>query len=99
MRTVLAILLFILAFWRAALDWRATIGAGYAYRPTTIGDLAGERWPEATFGFVAALRNSGIGWAWDPVGAFALSLPFAPVLAMLGTMLWIARRRQQRARW
>lgn len=100
MRTAIAIVFLVLAFWRAALDWQATVGAGYAFRPATVGGLAGARWPEATGRLVAALRDSGFGWAWDPVGAFVLSLPLAPLLALLGVAFWIGReRRRPRTHW
>ena len=102
MRTALAILFFLLACWRAVVDWMATIGEGYAYRFGTVGGVAGDRWPETVGGFVAGLQASGPVWAWDPVGAFVLSLPVAPVLAAIGAGSWIARERpagRARARW
>lgn len=102
MRTALAVLFFALAFWRAAADWIATIGQGYAYRFGTVGAVSGDRWPEAVGGFVAGLQDLGPAWTWDPVGAFLVSLPVAPLLAAIGAGFWIARERRggrMRARW
>jgi hypothetical protein len=93
MRTAIAILLLVLAVWRAAIDWSATLGAGYAYRFDTVAGVAGGRWPDALGRFVAALRENGPAWAWDPLGAFILSLPLAPLLAALAAAFWIARAR------
>ena len=78
MRATVAILLMGLAFWAAVVDWNATIGTGYAYRFGTLGDLVGGWWPEETARVVSGLRDSGIAWAWDPVGALVLSLPRDP---------------------
>jgi len=100
MRAFLTILLAVLAFMLAAFDWQATIGAGYAYRSASLGELVAGRWPEATAAMVAALR--GGGWLWDPVGAFLLSLPVAPLLAAVALGLWVTRpgeRRRAKARW
>ena len=46
MRAILAVLLLAAAFWRAGVDWQATIGQGYAFRLGTIGSLIAEHWPE-----------------------------------------------------
>lgn len=101
MRMAITILLAALALWRAAADWQATIGQGYAYRFGTLGDLVGGWWPERYARLVNALRQSGVPWAWDPVGAFLLSLPVAPALAAVAVGLWITRERgtRARARW
>lgn len=100
MRTAITILLGALAFWRAALDWQATIGAGYAYRFSSLGDLVGAVWPGFRSDLVGALSRSGLTWAWDPVGAFVLSLPVAPLLAAAAAAVWVTRARvRTRARW
>lgn len=102
MRTAIAVLFFALAFWRAAADWMSTIGEGYAYRFGTAGGFAGDHWPDAVGRLVGGLRSMGPSWAWDPVGAFVLSLPVAPLLAAVGVSFWIARERRgtrARTRW
>ena len=100
MRATVAILLMGLAFWAAVVDWNATIGTGYAYRFGTFGDRVGGWWPEGTARVVSGLRDSGIAWAWDPVGALVLSLAVAPLLAAVAVGVWITRERpRMRARW
>jgi hypothetical protein len=93
MRAAVTVVLLLLAFWRAALDWQATIGRGYAYRFGSLGDLVAGYWPERHAWLVEGLRQSGISWVWDPVGAFVLSLPVAPALAAVAIGLWISRER------
>jgi hypothetical protein len=46
MRAILAILLLAAALWRVGVDWQATIGVGYAFRPGTIGSLISHYWPD-----------------------------------------------------
>jgi len=98
MRLFLAILLFGAAFWRAAADWLATIGQGYAYRFGTLGSLIQGIWPEGYTSLVVSLKASGVPYAWDPVGAVVMSLPVALVLAALGAALFVTRERRVRAR-
>lgn len=93
MRTILATILVATAFWRAAIDWQATIGQGYAYRFATLATLLRENWPEGYDRLVGMLIRSGIPWAWDPVGAVLLSAPVAPLLAAAGVGLYVTRSR------
>jgi hypothetical protein len=95
MRALLTLLLLGAAFWRAALDWQATIGEGYAYRFVSLGGAFAARWPEAYARLVARLEASALPWAWDPVGAFVLSLPVALALAALGMTVWVTRNRSR----
>lgn len=85
MRTSLVVLLAAVAFWRAAIDWQATLGKGYAYRFGTVGSLLGDWWPDGLGGIA---------------GAFVLALPVAPALAAIALGLWITRpQARSRARW
>ena len=77
MRAVLAIVVLGLALWRAAIDWQATIGKGYAFRPSSLGQAIARAWPEGYANLVDALKRSGVPFAWDPVGAFVMALPLA----------------------
>jgi hypothetical protein len=95
MRAVLTILLLGAALWCAVVDWQATIGTGYAYRLSSLGGWLATGWPDAHAGLVRTLVASRVTWAWDPVGAFLLSLPLALVLAAAGFGLWITRDRRR----
>ena len=98
MRIVLAVLLLGAALWRVIVDWQATIGQGYAYRFGTFGSLIQDHWPEGYTSLVVSLKQSGLPWAWDPIGAVVLSIPVAPVLAVLAALLFVTRERRARAR-
>jgi hypothetical protein len=93
MRLVLAAVLIGAALWRAAVDWQATIGQGYAYRFETVGGMIRDHWPEGYTRLVVGLKASGLPWAWDPIGAIVLWIPVAIVLAALGVGLVITRER------
>jgi hypothetical protein len=93
MRAVLVILLVAAAVWRTGVDWQATIGVGYAFRPGTIGGLISHYWPEDYQNLVASLQSSGVPFAWNPVGAFFLSLPVAIILAAMALGVWLTRDR------
>lgn len=98
MRAGLTIILLAAALWRAGLDWQATIGQGYAYRLSTIGNLFSARWPERYGNLVEGLKRSGLPWAWDPAGAFLMSLPLALMIALLAAVFWLTRPRSGRSR-
>lgn len=91
MRRILVILLLAAALWLAWSDWRATIGAGFAYRLSSVEAALTDRAPGAAGGLFDAWRTTGIPYLWDPVGAILAGLPAALVLAGL---LWITRRRR-----
>ena len=94
MRAVVAVLFLAAAVWRTGVDWQATIGVGYAFRPGTVGGLIRHRWPEDYQNLVAGLQASGVPFAWNPVGAFVLSLPVALLLATAALAIWLTRERQ-----
>jgi hypothetical protein len=96
MRAILAILLLAAAVWRTGVDWQATIGVGYAFRPGTIGGLISHHWPEDYQNLVASLQASGVPFAWNPLGAFVLSLPVALILAAGALAVWLTRERPVR---
>lgn len=93
MRAILTIILLAAAFWRAALDWTSTIGAGYAYRFDTVGGIISGRWPDNYAHLVESLQRSGVPFAWNPVGAFMMSIPVALLLATLAGTVWVTRDR------
>jgi hypothetical protein len=94
MRAILAILLLAAAFWRAAIDWQATIAEGYAYRFSTVGSVISGQWPESYARLVESLKQSGVPGAWDPVGAIVMSIPVALALAALAGAIWLTRERR-----
>ena len=96
MRAILALLFLAAAVWRVGADWQATIGVGYAFRPGTIGGLISHYWPEDYQNLVASLQASGVPFAWNPVGAFVLSLPVALILAATALAIWLTRERPVR---
>lgn len=93
MRAFLALLFIAAAVWRTGVDWQGTIGLGYAFRPGTVGGLIQHRWPEDYQNLVTSLQASGVPFAWNPVGAFVLSLPVALLLAAVALGIWLARPR------
>ena len=93
MRAALVILLVAAAVWRTGVDWQATIGVGYAFRPGTVGGVIAHYWPEDYQNLVASVQSSGVPFAWNPVGAFFLSLPVALLLAVTACAVWLTRER------
>ena len=93
MRAILTIALLLVAAWRAAVDWNSTIGAGYAYRLDTLGGMISGYWPENYAQLVDSLQRSGVPFAWNPVGAFVMSVPVALLLVALAAGLWVTRAR------
>lgn len=91
MRVFVALLILAAAVWRAGVDWQATIGEGYAFRPASVGQVIAGMWPEDYASFVERLHQSGIPYAWDPLGALFMSLPLALVLVALSLLVWISR--------
>jgi hypothetical protein len=98
MRVVVAVLLLGAALVLAVIDWQATIAQGYAYRFGTLGRMIQGWWPEGYVRLVVGLKQSGIPWLWDPIGAVVMSLPVALVLAAIGAGLFVTRERRLRAR-
>ncbi len=95
MRAVLMIVLLGGAFWRAGADWQATIGNGYAYRLGTIGNVLSAHWPDKYARLIDNLGHSGVPYAWNPIGAFVMSLPLALVLAVIAGGIWVTRDRSR----
>ena len=93
MRAALALVLLAATIWRIGVDWQATIGVGYAFRPGTIGGLVAHYWPEDYQNLVASLQSSGVPFAWNPVGALVMSLPVALLLASMAGAVWLTRAR------
>ena len=100
MRASIAILFAVLALWRAAVDWQATIGQGYAYRFGTFDTLLSGSGRSRTARFVA--RASGRAACPGPrtrSGRSSCRCRSALVLAAVAAGLWITRERRRRARW
>ena len=98
MRVFFAVLLLGAALWRVAVDWQSTLGQGYAYRFGTFGSLIQNNWPEGYVHLVVSLKQSGLPWAWNPIGAIVMSVPVAPVLAAIAAALLVTRERRVRSR-
>jgi hypothetical protein len=96
-RIALAALLLGAGLWRAALDWRATIGEGYAYRFTSIGRALEAALPDLHDRIAGLAAGSDGAW-WGPAVAGLLALPLALVLIGLAALLWLTRRRRERRR-
>jgi len=95
MRVILIFVFAGIALWRAAVDWHATIGAGYAYRPGTFGGLASSYWPTAYARMVDTLQHGAVPYAWNPLGAVFMSIPVALFFLTLAGWLWLGRPRQR----
>jgi hypothetical protein len=88
LRRLLAAVLLVLALWQAYVDWRATIGEGYAYRLTSIGQAVERNWPDTA----VTVEE----WGSTTLGSALLALPLALVLAAIAALLWFSARRQRR---
>lgn len=95
MRAILAIALMALGIWQAVADWNATIGLGYAYRLTPVGQVIADAVPEFYARLIASWQGIGIPYLWDPVGRVMMALPMAIVLGVPGALLWVTRRRRK----
>ncbi len=93
MRFIFMVFFLLAALWRAVLDWQATIGEGYAFRPKSIGAVLSDSFPTVHDGLVKFLQSTGISWLWDPVGTTILWLPLSLVLAVPALILWLTRSR------
>ncbi len=91
MRIVLVVLLAAAALWQAWIDWQATIGAGYAYRLTSIGAALERAAPERHAALVGT-GEGGLAWLWSPI----LALPLALTLLVLAGVIWLTRGRRPR---
>jgi hypothetical protein len=92
-RRVMMVVLLALAGWQAWRDWQATIGAGYAYRLTSIDQALAEALPGSHASLVRAWQAAPVPWMWDPVGTTFLGLPLAMVLALLAALIWMSLPR------
>ena len=91
MRTVLALFIFGLAIWRAALDWMATVAQGGAWRFVSVGELWGGYFPRGPGNF-ETLITGYLGpeiWAY---ASFVLIMPMVSLLCFLGALIWMVRR-------
>ena len=95
MRAVLAVVLIALGIWQAVVDWNATIGLGYAYRLTPVGQVIADAAPEFYAGLTRAGQESRVPYLWDPVGRILMALPMAIVLGVPGAVLWATRKRRR----
>lgn len=87
MRTVLAVMILLAAAFQIGVDWQATIGKGYAFRPGSIGGIMAARWPESHARLVSGLGDGFAG----TVAGVVMALPVALLLGAAGYGLWISR--------
>lgn len=97
MRTVLALLIFGLAFWRAALDWMATAANGEAWTFVSTGELWGSWFPSGP-GIYETLVTGFLGQTAWGFASFLLVLPVVAVLCFAGGFVWMIRRPKGVAR-
>ncbi|PZQ51607.1 MAG: hypothetical protein DI556_05470 [Rhodovulum sulfidophilum] len=95
MRAILAVILMGLGVWQAVADWNATIGLGYAYRLTPVGQVIADMAPEVYPRLMAAWQGTRIPYLWDPIGRILMALPMALVLVVPGLLLWLGRKRKR----
>lgn len=93
MRVLIVVVLAGLALWQGWADWQATIGHGYAWRFTPVGQVLADAWPDGHARLVSGWQDSGP--AWNPVGRTLLALPVAPLLGILAFAIWMTRRRRR----
>jgi len=91
MRTLLALVLFALAVWRAALDWMATVTQGEAWRFVTVGELWGQFFPRGP-GTLETLVVGYLGTEVWRYASFILVMPMVALLCFLGGFIWMIRR-------
>ena len=85
-RIILLLILLGLGLWQAGADWQATIGEGYAYRFTNIGEALSEIWPDR-FGAEDEGPRSVTDWL--------LAIPIAATLLVAAGLLWLSRPRRR----
>ncbi len=95
MRSLVVLILLGLGIWQAVADWRATIGQGYAYRLTPLGQVWADAAPARYESMVSVLKSSPLPLLWDPIGATLLGLPLALLSIGLAGVLWVTRRRRR----
>ena len=85
-RIILILILLAIGLWQAAADWQATIGEGYAYRFTSIGQALSETWPDR-IAVPEGAERSLTDWL--------LSIPIAATLLVASGLLWLSRPRRR----
>ena len=97
MRTLLALVLFALAFWRGALDWIATVAQGEAWRFVSVGELWGAYFPKGP-GIFETLVVGYLGTEVWRYASFVLIMPMVALLCLTGALIWMFRRPKGVAR-
>lgn len=97
LRTTLAILIFLAALWRAALDWMATVALGDAWRFKSSGELWKEVWPNGPEVFETLIEGYLGDAVWAPLSA-VLDVPLVANLCFVGAFIWMVRRPKGTAR-
>lgn len=87
MRVAIAAILLAGALWQGWIDWRATIGEGYAYRFTSVGAALSNAFPERFAAPAEGAAGGGVDILW--------ATPLAPALLVLAAAAWFARRRRR----
>lgn len=91
MRTILALVVFALAFWRAALDWMATVAQGEAWRFISVGEFWGNHFARGPGTFETMVTGYLGAEAWRYL-SFVLVMPLVSLLCFLGASIWMFRR-------
>ena len=91
MRTALALFIFGLAIWRAALDWMGTVAQGGAWRFVSFGELWGSYFPSGPGNFETLITGYLGPEVWVYV-SFILVMPMVALLCFLGGFVWMIRR-------
>ncbi len=95
MRTMFALVFFVLAAWRGYIDWQATMAQGE--------DLAMANAGTVWLGLSPGTLESISVWAqgletpllWDPALVTFLSAPLAPMLLVLAIFFFVIRRKAE----
>ncbi len=97
MRTLLALLIFALAFWRGAIDWMASVSLGEALKLISVGEFWGASFPKGPGAFETLVVGylGDVAWRY---ASFVLVIPVVSVLFLLGAFVWMIRRPKDAAR-
>lgn len=93
MRVFLMVVFLAGALWRGWLDWQATLGAGYAFRFTSIGRALADGFPEMFYAVANALKGGPLQILWDPVATTLMAMPLALTLLVISGLLFVTRSR------
>jgi len=91
MRTLLALIVFALAIWRAVLDWMGSVALGEAYQFVSVGEVWGSYFPKGP-GILETLIVGYLGVEIWRYVSYILVLPMISLLCFIGAFIWMIRR-------